>query len=230
MNVRKFLRRLLIRPLFKLDAGEWENARLSFAQYGEDCVLAALMMEKEGFYVDVGAHHPLRCSNTHLFYRRGWRGINIEPNPAFCADFQHYRPRDVNLCALISDRNEPLHYAYYREPLYNGVVEAHKACAAVANRGAPLSVEQRTPRRLDDILEKHAPDRPIDLLSVDCEGHDLAVLRSNDWSRFAPRFVIVEAFGKASEQTHAFMRDCGYQVVTRLYLSTIFALSSDVIP
>ena len=27
--------------------------------------------KKEGFFVDVGAHHPIRFSNTFLFYKKG---------------------------------------------------------------------------------------------------------------------------------------------------------------
>ncbi len=53
----------------------------SFSQEGEDRILAALLglreARKPGFYVDVGAHHPERFSNTLIFYNRGWRGINI---------------------------------------------------------------------------------------------------------------------------------------------------------
>ena len=35
---------------------------------------------KSGFYVDIGAHHPKRFSNTYFFYKRGWSGITVEPN------------------------------------------------------------------------------------------------------------------------------------------------------
>ena len=35
---------------------------------------------KNGFYVDIGAHHPVHRSNTCLLYQSGWRGINIDIN------------------------------------------------------------------------------------------------------------------------------------------------------
>ena len=54
----------------------------SFSQEGEDLVLARIFEgKKNGFYVDIGAHHPTRFSNTHYFYRRGWSGINIDAMP-----------------------------------------------------------------------------------------------------------------------------------------------------
>src|SRR5215510_10661697 len=56
--------------------------RTSFSQQGEDLILARLFEgQRRGFYVDVGAHHPRRFSNTFLLYRRGWRGLNIDAAP-----------------------------------------------------------------------------------------------------------------------------------------------------
>ena len=45
-----------------------------YAQEGEDAVLTCMFDKKiNGFYVDIGCHHPHRFSNSYAFYRRGWR-------------------------------------------------------------------------------------------------------------------------------------------------------------
>ena len=55
------------------------NPRYSFSQEGEDLLIDRMFDgQSVGFYVDVGAHHPTRFSNTYLLYLRGWRGINID--------------------------------------------------------------------------------------------------------------------------------------------------------
>jgi len=65
---------------------EFKNAYIptslkSYSQEGEDLILLRIFEKKRiGFYVDVGSHHPFRFSNTYLFYRLGWRGINIDAN------------------------------------------------------------------------------------------------------------------------------------------------------
>ena len=76
----------------------------SFAQEGEDRVLFSLLFKlhggkhiDNGFYVDVGAHHPYYLSNTYIFYRQGWRGLNIDAMPGSMALFEKNRPRDINL-------------------------------------------------------------------------------------------------------------------------------------
>ena len=81
------------------------HAQKSYSQEGEDMVLERIFAGKKGgFYVDVGAHHPRRFSNTYFFYRKGWKGINIEPNPEAIHAFQSDRKRDTNLQCGISDR------------------------------------------------------------------------------------------------------------------------------
>jgi hypothetical protein len=53
-----------------------------YSQEGEDLIASRLFPNQStGFYVDIGAHHPTRFSNTYLLYTKGWRGINIDPLP-----------------------------------------------------------------------------------------------------------------------------------------------------
>jgi len=47
---------------------------------GEDVFVNNYLKKKIGFYVDVGAYHPLELNNTYLLYKKGWNGINIDIN------------------------------------------------------------------------------------------------------------------------------------------------------
>ena len=43
----------------------------SYSQEGEDLILQRIFHnQKDGFYIDVGAHHPFRFSNTALLYKK----------------------------------------------------------------------------------------------------------------------------------------------------------------
>src|SRR5437868_6288327 len=82
---------------------------MSYSQDGEDLVLSRfLSSENKGFYVDVGAHHPTRFSNTYFFYKKGWRGINIDAMPGSMIAFDKMRPRDTNVEAAISDNDSEI--------------------------------------------------------------------------------------------------------------------------
>jgi len=76
-----------------------------YSQFGEDAVLRVLVNsgERPGFYVDVGAYHPKHLSNTYFFYKKGWRGINIDPNPRSIKLFNLLRPTDINLNVAIAN-------------------------------------------------------------------------------------------------------------------------------
>src|SRR3989344_4607958 len=70
----------------------------SYSQKGEDLMIDKyLNHKKRGFYIDIGASHPTKLSNTKYFYDRGWHGINIEPNPERIKFFFKKRTKDINL-------------------------------------------------------------------------------------------------------------------------------------
>lgn len=49
----------------------------------------------EGYFVEVGAHHPKRLSQTWLLEKVGWKGILIEPLPEYCSLLRRERPSSV---------------------------------------------------------------------------------------------------------------------------------------
>ena len=79
-------------------------SNITYSQNREDLLLSGFFdLTKHGFYVDVGANHPIHDSVTKYFYDRGWRGINIEPNPNIYALLVEDRPRDINLQIGVSN-------------------------------------------------------------------------------------------------------------------------------
>jgi len=201
----------------------------SYSQEGEDRLLSRVFAGQErGFYVDIGAHHPRRFSNTQLFYERGWNGINIEPNPDALPAFIAERPRDINLQIGISDRPGSLTYHWFDDPALNTFDADLAQKRLESTTYKVLKKEAIGVERLADILSKHLPPgRTIDFLTIDVEGHDLQVLQSNDWTRFHPRWVLVEAIGKTLEEVLdsevvRFMKARGYLLFAKTYNTLFF--------
>ena len=95
--INRLIRRIR-RALRSPDSPDQKFQVKAYSQQGEDLVVNCLLQwNTTGFYIDIGAHHPFRYSNTHLFYLKGWHGINIDPRPGIAADFSRYRPNDINL-------------------------------------------------------------------------------------------------------------------------------------
>jgi FkbM family methyltransferase len=201
----------------------------SYAQEGEDLVLKrAFEGRSSGFYVDVGAHHPMRFSNTYIFYRAGWRGINIDATPGSMEAFRKERPRDINVEIAISDRPEALKYFTFHEAALNTFSE-ELARSRQTDSGYPLKgvVEVRA-EPLADVLQRHVPaGQAIDFLTVDVEGWDLRALQSNDWQRFRPEIVVAEVLGLELEEIlkgdlAGYLRQKGYRPFAKTFNSVMF--------
>ncbi len=164
----------------------------SYSQEGEDLLLLHYFKDKtDGFFIDIGAHHPKRFSNTYLLYKKGWSGINVEPNPDLFKYFNS-RKRDINLNIGISAKQQDLTYYSFIEPAFNTFSE-NAAKRVVATKASSLKekiVVNTIP--LSDVFAKHTLNRVVDLLTVDVEGLDYEVLKSNDWNKYKPQLVVVE--------------------------------------
>ena len=83
---------------------------------GEDLAIDQYIEKKEkGFYVDIGAHHPIHRNNTQLLFNKGWSGINIDVNQFSIDLFNFLRPNDINLLTAISDQVGEIIFYYQKK-------------------------------------------------------------------------------------------------------------------
>jgi FkbM family methyltransferase len=234
MSIKAMVNRLLLpslrKPLARLRARLFDTYALkSYSVEGEDLILNRILHGKSrGFYVDVGAHHPRRFSNTHRFYRDGWSGINIEPNPAAMKKFRSERSRDINLQYGVANQPAQLTYYQFDEPALN-TFDRSLVESRLANTPYKLTGTIEVPvERLDRLLQQHLPEnQEIDFLSIDVEGLDLQVLQSNDWRRYRPRCVLVESLDTAIEddmqgEIFLYLRLQGYELLAKTFNTLIF--------
>jgi FkbM family methyltransferase len=206
----------------------------SFSQEGEDLIVGRLFEGVEnGFFVDVGAHHPFRFSNTWLLRRRGWRGINIDATPGAMEPFRRWRPDDINIECLVSSDTRPRTYFLHDEPALNTMSEELvKRRAVETPQYRVLKTVTLEARPLSAILQEHLPEgKAIDLLNVDVEGHDLEVLQSNDWEKYRPRVIVSELLGVGYDDMdrtglYQFLIARGYKLRSKLFNSAIFVQSA----
>lgn len=165
---------------------------ISYAQNAEDVLLRRVFPSRnEGFYIDVGAHHPTVDSVTRHFYDRGWRGINIEPLPARFEQLKRERTRDLNLDVGVGrERGRLPFFECVEFPAWSTFSEQ----VAEEHRRSGVSFVRRVleVRPLAEICEAHGVGA-IDFLSIDVEGFEESVLAGADLRRWRPVVVVVEA-------------------------------------
>lgn len=167
--------------------------RRSYSQKGEDLVIDKLLnYKKRGIYIDIGAHDPSLRNNTKRFYQKGWKGINIEPDFVNFKKFIKVRPRDINLNIGISKKNSVLNF--YRFDPDTISTFSKENLNEYQRYGFKLKdiIKIKT-KKLSNILSKYMKSKKIDFFSIDAEGYDLQVLKSNNWDKFRPTLICIEA-------------------------------------
>jgi len=168
----------------------------NYSQFGEDIFLQKYFNKKKGFYIDIGCHHPFRYNNTFNLYKKGWSGLNIDLNFLSIDLFNVMRPRDKNICSIISDKEGTINYYVPNKNLLSPEItidknfskkyKKHHGNLYEAFKGNSVkwkSIE----RKYRKLLKK------VDLLKIDIEGSDLKVLKSINLKKLNSTLIMVEA-------------------------------------
>lgn len=162
------------------------------SQFDEDVVLAGLLPDPQiqprghdkGIYVDIGAHHAKECSNTWQFYKRGWRGLLIEPLPDCWPNLLLERPEDY-LCPIAASNESGM--------------ASLRLCQSVSSlrpdwqTDASQVISVRT-MPIREILKLYplVDWSQTRLCSIDVEGYERQVLEGFDWTTFRPEVIVLE--------------------------------------
>ncbi len=159
----------------------------SYSQFGEDVqIWECFGRKRDGFFVEVGANHPTRLSQTWLLEQQGWRGILIEPLAACCSLLRAQRPNS-RVCEMAVGAPEQRGHAEFI------IAAEDNALSGLRPRTRPHAFSQTLVevRTLDEILSR-AGNPHVDLLSIDVEGTELDVLRGFDLRCHRPEILLVE--------------------------------------
>ena len=199
----------------------------NFSQNSEEQVLRDFFSDiNNGFYIDVGCHHPRRFSNTALLYKNGWNGINIDASAKSLKLFNVFRKRDKNINALISEKPEKLKYYYFDDSALNGILSFSKVDSLKDLGYKVINEEFITTQRLDDILVTcKVPDKKIDLLDIDVEGYDFQVLKSIDLNLFYVKVILIET-GENENAIVKYLSNYNYNIYKKIDRNVFFLKNS----
>ena len=182
-----------------------------YSQNREDLVLLSFFPDvQKGFYVDVGAFDPDIDSVTKLFYKAGWRGINLEPQVDRFKLFEKRRTRDINVNAGISTENTTLTLRTYKS---QGLSTFSDSVKGDYEKEPDADTKEYTEavvpvRPLREVLAEQGVTH-IHFMKVDVEGLEYEVLMSNDWKKFRPEVLCIEA-NHVKNDWHPLLKKEGY--------------------
>ncbi len=214
----------------RLLSPEFIFRKRSYSQCGEDLLITFLLELIHGSrpkrYVDVGANHPYYLSNTALLYTKGSSGIVVEPDPTYARLLSKKRPRDTVLDCGVHFSGE-MHSSFYifNTPTLNTFSPEEKdRYVAMGHRLVDTLTVQ-----LMDINQVLNMAGQIDLLNLDIEGLDEAVLKKIDWNTHRPTCLCVETItyeeGREPKKNAGilnYLTEQNYIVYADTFINTIF--------
>ena len=169
-------------------------SKKSYAMDGEDIAINNFVeIKNDGFYLDVGAHHPLQRNNTFLLFKKGWKGINIDINEFSIDLFNFLRPNDLNILTAISDKEGEISFYYQKK-----FSQLNTTDKKIANENFQGNFKERIVKcqTIENILKNSKyKDKKIDFLNIDIEGAEMKVLKTLNFEKYNPTLVCIEILG-----------------------------------
>ena len=207
----------------------------TFSQCGEDVIMKFLFDGKgihKPSYLDVGTNQPQWGNNTYLFYLCGSRGVCVEADPGLINEISRIRPGDqvIHSGVSVGEVNEA-DFFIFDEPAINTFDRSEALTRAESGLHRMVRVEKVRLNTVEKILKTHFEKVP-DILSLDIEGLDFAVLRSLDLRKFCIPVICVETCVYSESHVKPkdrsifeYMEQSGYFVYADTYVNTIFVHS-----
>jgi len=165
----------------------------SYSHNFEDVMLwRALKHIKDGFYIDVGAQHPILDSVSKMFYERGWRGVHIEPVPEYAELLRKNRPDETVLEIALSDVEGVLEFNIVPNTGLSTAVTTYAQQHYAERVIKPELIEVRA-LTLSTALMRLAANKEVHWLKIDVEGFEEKVLQGWDYKTLRPWIVVIEA-------------------------------------
>lgn len=185
----------MLRRISKFLRKQVSEQAITYAQCGED-VIIDFAFQTMGInyptYLDIGAHHPTYLSNTYYFYKKNSRGICIEPDPILSQKITKKRPKDICLNIGIGAKIETSDFFIMSTPTLNTF--SRKEAERLENTTSQKiqKIVKIPLLTVENIIEKQGGGKCPNLISLDVEGLDMAILQSIDFDKYRPEIVCVE--------------------------------------
>ena len=181
--------------------------------YAEEWIFRDFFHDRrDGVFIDVGAGHYRDGSNTHfLEVERGWRGLAIDAQERYKADYERHRPATRFFPVFVSDVSDAavrLHVP--RDFPY--AASDNRGFATAHDRGGEVSDVKVSTITLNDLLQREGIDR-VDLLVMDIELAEPRALAGFDIDRYRPGLVCIESHPQVRQAILDYFHDHGYVVL-----------------
>ena len=200
-------------------------------QFNEDTYLHSFFeKEHKGKFVDLGCFHPTRDNNTFRFYKKNWRGINIDLNPITIELFNFFRSEDITINCAISDKKttKKLYFVDDLSPL--NTLDSNHLKFLKSNflfKNKDFKEKKIKTENINNILKKYKFNQ-VDFLNIDLEGLEYEVIKSINFKKFKINLICVEILNhnkiskSKSKKIHQILKKNKFKYLKKIGVNSIF--------
>jgi FkbM family methyltransferase len=184
-----------------------------------------------GVCLDIGAYDPEWINNSIELEELGWTCYCIEPNP-HCIPALKAKRKHV-LEYAIGDVNED-DISLYVFHLDTGIAGPLGEASGTGLLFRPeemtkyeTTLEKVKVRTFEWLMENEVHEEHIDVISIDVEGSEMAILSTLDVSRWRPKVIICENIGESKDQ-HDWFERMGFGRIKRVAFNDIYVRLSEI--
>ena len=223
----RFLKKTMIYHIYRYLKYK-KNYFPSYGATGEDVLINKIFKNKiDGYYVDVGALHPINGSLTYNLSKKGWKGLNIDLLRENIILFNFFRKKDKNINLAIS-KNKGVINAYIFER-GSGVNTTNKTWAdkwkkRIRKNYSIIKIKKNS---LNNVISMHKINRKFELLNIDVEGHEMEVLKGINFKIIRPKIISIEIHVEKTEQIfktqiYKLLKKNNYELISQYYQTSFF--------
>jgi hypothetical protein len=214
---------------FNLIRHKFLKRKLYYSKNCEDLFLLNYFKNKtNGRYIDIGAYHPYRSSNTYLLNKRGWSGINIDISKTSIDLFNIARPKDININIAVTDKKKKINiYESKKVGLMN---TTNKFFASIFLK--KYKSRKIWSNSLNNILKRYSKkNNRFDFIDIDAEGSDYSILKRINFKKYSFKLILIEthAFNirtrTEKRKIYTFLKSKKYNYLKELHETSIFVNS-----
>ena len=164
--------------------------KTSYSFNGVDLIIDYIFKNKKnGFYLDIGAQHPVSNNNTFMLFEKGWEGINIDLDKKNIDLFNIARPNDLNLNLAISDSEEEVDLFFYHD---SSPINTLNKNVSDFQKAKVKEIKKIETKILNNVLYDLDFQNQIDYMNIDVEGNEDKVLNGFDIKKYKPYVISIE--------------------------------------
>ena len=222
----------LLRKFFKIQKPQNQTMKISYSQSGEDLIMDFVLQAmrlKSPSYLDIGAHSPVYLSNTYFFYQSGSKGVCVEADPELNEIIRKQRNRDICVNCGIGPEDAGLSDFYLMSSSTLNTFSKEEATKYESYGANVIKSVIKVPIvGINSVLEKYFTEQTPDIVSIDVEGLDFAIVSAIDFSRWRPKVFCIETLTYSetrqevkNEEIIHFLKSKDYFVYGDTYINTI---------